>query len=481
MKNYLAGAYLIFTLILLPALALNEGLKYIEENKNRLKVQLAAQKLDKFISDLRIHANEEKFWLSRLSEDFSSANSLEEFYEHTIGLCLKYEVKADIIVYDGQGKYYQDNFLQDSDEKEDWVKAGKNFRQVIGTSNSDQRFAQISLLRPILGKNFYIPTYRSGDLCVPHSFYQTDFSTENYKYWFARSNKIIAAVRFRFAELEKSTGLRYFARNFHKDEKVAIFRDHKLSGSEIPVTEARFFFNQLSQNLDQDYVATTNSVFARCQISCNIWVLIKKQLEESRIKPGRFTVAIFLLLLCFFLILRQSNLIPQSFSDLSILGQIMVLMAISIGIPLLVLTFVASGYFSNKRAALIHEENQRMISFFQQINENSKNEMSWYSRQIKRCVEENLELLRKDFSKNELQIFNSRLQQMGPLTGYLVRQDEFHFLRRYRASNNQNDQKVEEKNVKVIADHHLSYLNNTPPKPVSIETSYIMEMFFQKS
>ncbi len=95
MKNYFAGAYLIFTLILLPALALNEGLKYIEENKTRLKVQLAAQKLDKFISDLRIHANEENFWLSRLSEDFSSAKSLEEFYEHTIRLCLEYGVKAD--------------------------------------------------------------------------------------------------------------------------------------------------------------------------------------------------------------------------------------------------------------------------------------------------------------------------------------------------------------------------------------------------
>ena len=495
-RNFLATAYLILTLVVFPAFALNEGLKHIKENELSLKVKSSSQELGKFVGNLRIHASDESFWLNRLTTDFSSSATPDEFFNRLTHLFQEYRIQAEMILYDGKGMYFKDNFLEHHPQQKAWKNAGELLRQVIGEPNSETKFAATSLLRPILGANFFIHLYREGDLCIPQSFYQTDFTQEEYKYWFARSNEMISVVRFRFAELRKSNGLLFFAKNFHKNEKVAIFRNNELVRSEIPEIEAKFFFNNLLLKLDQEYIATDSSIYCICQISNNIFALIKKDFDRSTIEPGKFTIAILLLFLCLFLILRQSQLIPGRFSDLPILGQISILMAISAGVPLVILAFVASGYFSSKRAALINEENQRMIEYFQQINENTRAEISRYSRHFKKTIKENSDFLRSDFNNSELGNLSEKFGINDRITGYLIKNDSFFYIKKkpiYETESKQREvterelekahiaRNVEQTNVKVISNHHLSYLNDKTPQPISLETSYIMEMFFQKS
>ncbi len=502
-SGFLVGFYLFIALTVLPAISLNEGLKYIKRNDTAIKVKLASQELGKFVGSFKLHANEENFWLNRLSTDFSIADHPQRFFASLSQLFDDYKVQAEMIIFDGQGNHYKDNFLHNLPDSLAWKNSGSLLLKVIGETNSDERFIAINSLRPIFGPNFYLRYYRSGNLSIPKTFYQTDFSRNDYHYWFARSNQIIAVIRFKSSELKKSTGIRYFAKNFHQDEKLAIFKNLSLKNTEIPETEAKFFFNELLQQSDREIVTNGSSVYTLCQITNQTWVLFKKEIKLSTVRPGRLTAAIFLALFFLFTVFRKSGIISQRFADLSIFGQIFVLMFISAGVPLVILAFVATGYFNSKRVGLIQEHNQQMIDFIQQINDNANTEMARYSRFFKQTIEEYSSLLKSDFSEKELDEFAHKLRKNSRVEGFLVKNDEFFYIRENR---NEREQEVEEakkilsqaeikkrkenaklarqteqKNVKVIANNHLAYLNNTPPKPVSIETAYIMEMFFQKS
>lgn len=502
-SNLLATIYLVFALIILPAISLNEGLKYIIRNEDAVKIKQASQELGKFVSNLKLHANEESFWLNRLAIIFSSTGNPEEFFDQSNQLFDDYEVKAETIIFDGKGKYIKDNFLQDQPDQKAWRSAGKFLLQTIGEPTSQKKFAAISSLRPILGNNFYLHQHRYGSHSIPDMFYRTDYSQNTHRYWFARSNHTIAVIRFEKTELQKSSGLQFFSRNFLKDEKLAFFHNSQLKKSEMPHIEARFFFEKLLQQKDLEFFADNDSVYTLCQISEHSMILIKKKVDRSPIRPGRSTTALFLMLIFIFIVFRQSGLISRRFDDFSIFGQIFVLMTISAGVPLVILAFVATGYFNSKRIALIQEENQRMIDFIQQINDNTNTEMARYSRHFKQMVEKFSNILSSDFSKHDLDVFSQELKKNARIEGFLVKKDHFFYIKenqqdrehegeearktlsegelRKRKENAKKARQTEQKNVKVIADHHLAYLNDIPPKPVSIETAYMMEMFFQKS
>jgi serine phosphatase RsbU (regulator of sigma subunit) len=482
--------YLVVALFLVPAYGLYQGLLYFSDNQREIENKKASQKLSSIKTLLAIHSDQKKFWVNRLSALFTTAKKPEDFARQLSTFNNDFECQIDYIVFANNGKRLADNFLAGEKKQNNWNNLGAKFLEIFATTSGKQRITKLNGLRKALGFNFFIPGKFNSNEFVADDLYPSDFARNEYYYWLARKAAYFVLVRIPAGELSETTGLKYFQKN-HMQSKLsmALVKDDSLVASDFLPTEAKLAQTKLLENIEQEFVQINNHLFSTLQIRPRQKIILRYQLSEVAIKAGKLSLLILLLSVFTIIMLLQTGIISDRVQDLSLLAQLFILMGVSAGIPLLVLCFLALGYFNNKQTALIREKNLSMIEFVQHINENLQTEIARTNHTLNRTIEANKDFFRTDYKpQNASDIIKNGIGG-NFLAVYLIKENEIitfngahkNFKFKVLTSQTRDEQgKVEFKNIGLIANHHQAFLNDQPAKKVDLENSYIFEMFFQK-
>lgn len=488
-----ARIYLILALIAIPAFALNEGLKHFADGNREIAIKSAAPRLADISAELIFHANTHDFWLDKLGAMFAEANSPKRFLENMSNLLTQLDFAADVIVYDGNGNFTADNFDRVFNHREAWKKAGKPLERIIGSQNSLARFAEIDELRPLFGRHFYSHV---GGQFEEHSLspvlYVTDFSNDKYRLWFGKKSSLIAVVRFDADALKQMIGLRHFMqKNSGSDLKMAVFKNSIYRSSQFSPTQARAIFNQLERNPKDDYVCSQNHIYGKVQINPSTQVLLKLPLADTDVNSGKITSMAACLVIFFLLLALKNEWLPKRIEDLSLLIQIIILIAVTTGIPLMILSFIGTGYFNNKKTMLVNLKNRKMVNFVKQIDQNLDYEFARMNRHYYKVLKDFDESLKKPGDEipvkeiaNEFFKFAGSVEfrrQNQAISIPVPASMKNVFTEKY-VKDRENTENVtkEDENISILADYHLATLNGRSPEEIRPDKEILVEMFFQK-
>lgn len=490
-KSLFTRIYLFFTLLLIPAFGVYEGLAYFAANRKNIEISAAAQNLVKIRSDLKLHADESAFWVNRLTTFFAESAAPENFAASINGFLKKFPAKLEFAVYSPAGKLIADNLDIDAATRAKWQEAGPELKQMLELNQSSERYRAIDRLRPLFGQNFFIPDRGNDEFCVATLFYKSDFENDRYRYWAAGNRQMLVVARMPTGELRRRTGFRHFAAVFSAENvRFARFAGTlPVKCDEKDAVTARIAFNRLRESPGSEFIEFDNQLFSRVQIDAGVWILIMYDLPKSGARYGYLVVAGLMILGCGFFAMRNYGYFPGRIENLSLLVQICVLMAISAGIPLVILGSVAVNYFSSKETALIREKNQEMVRFALQIDRNIQLEYARYSRLIRQSVRELPEAFRKEFSPGQIigtfreklgevfsnvQIMRTTLTDSGNSLGRTGnRSADYQVIVSDMA---QGDREI----VEYLGKEHLAALNRVSPPAVPAEKAVMLELIFQK-
>jgi hypothetical protein len=497
---FLSRLYLFLALIVAPFFALNEGLKYFSSGIKNLAIKSAAPKLSEIGSEISYHADVQRFWQKELNTLLASSNSPETFFAGLNLLLQQLNFSAEIIVFDHKGNFSSDNFLHDKALASAWKKAGKPLSKILGKPNSIERFREIDKLRPIFGRNFFthVNTVLEG-FTIGRVLYKTDFSKDEYRYWFGRNNSLMAVVRFKTKFLNRADGLNFFfKKNKKRNFQIALFSGSELRKGEFSPILAKAVSRNLERNPKLDFICLNNNIYGHCRISADRRALIKIPLAMKNFDSGKTTLLIICTGLFILLMMLRTGKIPDRIENLSLLSQIMILMTITTGIPLMILGFVATGYFNYKQGALVHEKNREMIGFIEQIDNSLNYEYARMNRHFYKVLHDFNDVFKtatvsSETSKLSEELFkyagsvefrrNSRqIPILMPKNLRPIFTEKYIENREVSTNSEKKEQpkRFEDQNVTLIANYHLATLNGRSPEQVRADKEMIVEMFFQK-
>ncbi|HAE40528.1 MAG TPA: hypothetical protein DCG57_18130 [Candidatus Riflebacteria bacterium] len=481
--------YLMVTVLLIPVLAFYFGLKYFTAESRSLTLKNAAQQLSALASSLRHHANENQFWIDRLTVIFSETSSADEFASAFHKLTNGLSIAADLIIYDNAGGVKLESF-KNAVNKQEWRDAGIPILQVIKNRGLISRFHDARKLAKTFGPDFYIPVHPQQYFNLSTSLYLSDLFLKDFLYWMAYASNRTILIRFPANELKKSAGLRSFtetARN--QGIRLALFEKDALYKSEFDTSDARTAFSMLKTGIDRQNVELNNRLITRVQIGGNRFALLSIDLPKRNLHPEHTTILLIMIFTVILISMLRSGYSPQRMEDFPIILQLAILLGISAGIPMAILGIVGVSHFKNKQAYLINEKHHQMVDFVEKINLRLPNEYSRIARRIKQAIEANSKLLGEDLFSEALGDNIAESLSHSFNGSYLIKENDLRILdgnqRKPQKGDNRSAelnkaQKSDKSLLQLIGQYYLASLNNTA-KPVALEKAYMVEMFFQKS
>ncbi len=498
-KTIFARLYLVLALIVIPALASNEGLKYFAAGNRDIEIKSSATKLSEISSGLSFHANSHEFWLNQLSSKIAKTDSPEALFAELTNFFKELKFGADVIVYDGQGNFVADNFTSPLNQAEAWKNAGKHLKNIVGHPNSQARFSEIDKLRKLFGRNFFSHvSAQFEEFSVSPVLYATDFSNDKYRFWFGKKKTLLVVVRFQTDDLKKKTGLKYFLKEkLYPDLQLAFFQRDLLRNTEFSPIQAKEVFYHLQENPKEDYVCKNDHIFAKVRVDPSTQVLMRLPLKGKEIRAGKITIIVTCVLIFFLIMALKNGWLPPKIENFSVLIQIIVLVIVSTGVPLMILGIIGSNYFNNKKTALIKQKNNAMISFIKQIEQNYDCEFAIINRHLNKTIAKHRRTLQGSQRKGQNRKLGEELfkyagsvefrrgnQRIGIASPFQLKNA---YTERYKIKGNhpknpKEKDKVPEdaKSISIISKYHLATLNNKSPTGVGPEDEMIVEWFFQK-
>ncbi len=482
-KSIFAQIYLILTLLLLPAAGINEGLKYFAANRKKIEISNAARELTGIRNDLQLHADQQKFWVNQLKTWFAEAKSPLQFAERMKQFLSQYQPAVEFAVYDRNSRLVSDNFLKDPAERTKWNEAGISLQAALSTGVSPKYYKAVDKLRPIMGRNLFVPTTDNPEYNSCNILYQSDFEKDLYRYWLARNSLLMVVVRISTKELQQRTGLKAFVSTIDQEKIKLEFFSESRQGFDRHSATSRIAYQQLLQQPAHEFTEYENKLFSRVQTGINRWILITYQLSDKKMRPGKIIIAGLLLLIFFILLLQRSGWFSARIENLPLLAQTGILMAVAAGIPLTILGSVAINYFANKKTALIREVNQQMAQFALNIDRNLELEHARYARIMRQTMFSLPDMLSdKTFRKDIQLLFRERLDKayasMLILAGK-VHRDSGEAKAGYNLITHDmhpNDKDI----ISHLGKRHLATLNSTAHENIPPEIAYLLETVFQK-
>lgn len=491
-RSWFARLYLFFALVFLPAIGLYEGLVYFAGSRKNIEISHAAQEMVKIRNDLILHADESRFLVNRMNRMLMSATGPQDFADALRKFIVQNKLKIEFAVYSIHGNLAADNFINKTETRAKWAEAGVFLRTVLFAGNSQARFSAIDSLRPLLGRNFFVPEGKTNDSYVAGSFYQTDFNQDRFRCWVAGNEKCLVAARVSPEELLRKTGLRSFAASFtHGRIKFESFSTAHNShvGSPENSLFARVAYSRLVENPGLEFVTIDNRLFSRVRIDDEKWVLIIYQLDSGGSRYGYIVVSGVLLLLFLLIWLHRTGFLQGGLENLPLLIQICFLMAFSAGIPLVILGSVAVDYFNNKKTALMRSQNQQMVSFAQQIDRSIQIEHARCTRLIRESAGSLADsLARNEPSEKIVGLFKEKLKPVF-INAHIIQTEILEteknqgisgrkkaIYRDFASDMHPGDREI----INVLGAQHLAALNSTIPDEPPVDKLYLLEAIFQR-
>lgn len=489
--------FLIVSLILAPAVMLYFALDYFEKQKNSRLLESARIQLMEPLNQIKYAKNIDTFWCATLNEELTRSSNPQEMAERIERLAQITGEQLKYVVWHKRVRVEHSNFLS-PDEFKDWHDLIKNARIAHGSSDSLIRQQAENKIKKLLGPHYLAEHYNRSQSVVEPNFIRPDSAGRFPSVWLndgKDAQKTSALVLFKPDITNRDPRLRILSNSWqHTGSSLLHININKLAeltgNNSVILKAACFDFITSGREISQ----FGNRLVGIVRISQTDFIANTLLVKGFTTHSGRNTLLTGLL--TFFAMVMALRSKPDFLkpNNISIKLQLLTLLFICSGLPLLSLAIGALEHLKQQREHLIRSAYQACIEYIQEIDRRSSVEFSQIMQHSYRAVAEFKRLYKNRAAEDEIierttglmHISKSEFRAVASTSNYLITHDglykdgifNYYHKGKYRPAKIP----IAIKLVNDIGSYYLSFLNRVQIDPERYtELELLTEMFYQKN
>ena len=489
--------FLIISLILAPAVMLYFALDYFEKQKNSRLLESARIQLMEPLNQIKCGKNIETFWCATLNEELTRSSNPQEMAERIERLAQITGEQLKYVVWHKRVRVEHSNFLS-PDEFKDWHDLIKNARTAHGSSDSMVRQQAENKIKKLLGPHYLAEHYNRPQSVIEPNFIRPDSAGRFPSVWLndgKDAQKISALVLFKPDITNRDPRLRILSKSWQHTgtslQHININKLAELTGNNSVILKAACFdFIASGREISQ----FGNRLVGIVRISQTDFIANTLLVKGFTTHSGRNTLLTTLLTLFALIMALRSNPDFLQPNNISIKLQLLTLLFICSGLPLLSLAIGAFEHLKQQREHLIRYAYQTCIEYIQAIDRRSSGELSQIMQHSYRAVAEFKRLYNSGAAEDEIierttglmHISKSEFRAVASTSNYLITHDGLYkdgiFNYYHKGKYSPTKIPIAIKLVNDIGSYYLSFLNRAQIDPERYtELELLTEMFFQKN
>ena len=496
----MAGKELLFivaTLILAPALLLYLTLDYFAVQKNSGLLEATRIKAIEPLHQITHYRNIENFWCATLNEELKNSKSPQDMAKRIENLAEITGESLDYAIWNDRQHVELSNFLEPASFHY-WDGLLEDARNGLTLISAPERQAREAKVRKILGPHYLSELFnRPQSPAEPHLI-RPDSAGRFPFVWLNDGYRLQthgAVVLFKPDIISRDHRLSILKSIWQKTnaglQHIRIDKSGEITGTNSVALKAAIF--EFIEN-GREVAQFGKNLIAIARISETEFVANIVEIAGYGNNSGRNTMMVVLLtLFALTLILRSRPGLLQP-ENISIRRQLLVLLFICSGLPLLALSLGGLEHLKQQREHLIRSAYQSCIEFIQAIDLRSSGELSHVMTKSYNAVNEFKELYRKREPERELIL--KTLSRVHPSTiefravasssNYIIAHNGVYrdgfFYHRDSLDYRRDKTPVQISMANQLGSYYLDFFNGVAINPEQYtDTEMLTEMFFQKT
>lgn len=487
--------FLLISLLLAPALILYFTLDHFERQKNYRLLESAKQKLMEPLNQIKKYKDIEAFWCVTLNEQLAKSANPDEMAERIEQLAVITGEKLNYIIWQNKNHIQRSNFLVPAELK-NWQNLIKDVKTAYKNRDSAERPKIESEIRKLLGPHYLAEHYSRPQNIVDPRFIRAD-NAQRYPFvWLNNKLSLPAVVLFQPDILKRDHRLKLLSNNWkgtkHRLQYLDLGKQTSLvHGGDLALKVACYEFVEHGKEISQ----FANRLIGVARVSPTSFVANNIFVDDYTNHSGRN--ALFLTLLTVFVLIMTFRSRPDFLQpdNISIRLQLLTLLFICSGLPLLSLTLGALEHLKQQRDYLTRSAYQTCLNYIQAMDRRSSGELSQVMMLSRLAVEEFTRLYRNGAAEEEIikrtfdlmHTSKNEFRAAASSSNYLLANDGSHrngifnqYI--YGKSRKLSKTPIEIRAVNDIGAYLLSFLNHTSIDSDSYrEIELFTEMFYHKN
>jgi len=498
--NGLRGKELLFlvaSLFMAPMILLYFAMDYFERQSNSRQLESARVKLMEPLNQMKYYKNSETFWCVTLNGELNRSRDPEEMAERIERLARITGEPLKYVIWPKRRKAGLSNFLTKSQLK-DWDNLLFDARNIHGTSDTQARMLRESSIRKLLGPHYMAEQFNRSKASSEPYFIRPDLGGHYPYVWLndgEGKDSFGAVVLLQQDILTRDHRLKLLASSWQSSNSqlhhVDTERMRDFTGKHATLIKAACFDFIANGHETSQYA---NKLVGVTRISKTGFVANLIEIEDFRENSGRNTLLVALLTLFMLVLAFRTKPDMLQPGNVSIRLQLLMLLFICSGLPLLSLAIGALEHLEQRREHLVRSAYQSCLENIQAIDLRSSSEFSHVVRMSYDAINKFKRLYLQRAS--ELDIITSTFGVMHPsrsefravassskylLTHTGVYRDGFlhNLLERKRE---RTKAPIELNLIHDIGSYYLNFFNGVPINPDHYtEIELLTEMFYQRN
>ncbi len=370
------------------------GLTHFAQRHLELEMSVFSRKAENLVEMMIPHADAEHYWVQTLTADFQSSPDHDEFRKSLHRHRSETGNRLECVVWNEKGQVVENSHFKRVEVSDELLTEAFNDLKKIYETGKNFPQSGLKKLQSILGPHLEAEKLAAALYFRHKRFLRPDLAGHYPDLWVAWSPKFAAMVFFDKKQFNEDMGLIQFAR---KNSTIGC----KI-GFTKPSDDDFKMFDAAVRKLEHEgrsAVQVNGILIAGKRISENR-ILIATRRFEPIFHPGRLAslvavVGIFVLTL----FLRGNGF---GLDRRSVKLQILIMLAVTTGLPLLLLALAASDHVSRKRNSLIENAYQSCIGYIQHIDKRSLTMHSSIIHKVNRFIPEIKKELPQNFGSSEM-------------------------------------------------------------------------------
>ena len=489
--------FLVASLFMAPMILLYFAIDYFEQKSNSRLIESARIKLMEPLNQIKYYKNNETFWCATLNGELNRSRDHKEMARRIERLAQITGEPLKYVIWPEKRKAGLSNFLT-KDQLKDWDNLLFDARNIHGTSDTQARMLRENSIRKLLGPHYMAEQFNRSKAQSEPYFIRPDLGGHHPYVWLndgEGKDRTGAVVLLQHEILTRDHRLKLLANSWQNSNSqlyhIDTERPLKFTGKHATLIKAACF--EFIAN-DREISQYSNKLVGVARISKTGFVANLIEIEGYRKNSGRNTLLVALLTL--FMLVLAFRTWPDILQpgNVSIRLQLLVMLFICSGLPLLLLAIGALEHLEQRRDYLVRSAYQSCLENIQAIDLRSSSEFSHVVRMSYDAINKFKRLYLQKAS--ELDIITSTFRAMHPSRSefravassseyMLTHTGVYHdgFLQRLVEQKSERTKAPIELNlIQDIGSYYLNFFNGVPINPDHYtEVELLTEMFYQRN
>ncbi|MEW6708802.1 MAG: SpoIIE family protein phosphatase [Candidatus Riflebacteria bacterium] len=467
------------------------GLYNIEQQHFENELRLFAQESSGLLDRTNHFSDSEEFWCRTLNRDFDDVKGdYRAFYQILIEYMAASGEKFPCLIWSDEGKLVVNTHFNAGEISELQAKLFlKNLKELEALGKKKAQ-SQINFLRQFLGPQLVAGRVISAISFGCSRFIRPDSAGKRPEFWFKIGEKFTAMVFFDRRKIDTKSGLRVFSKKISTHDKKILLIDNAEEAASPLGRLARFV-----ENLEQNGLlagVSDNLLMAGRRIAGGFTLAVVRKYHFS-LRPEKMTLLLAILSAFLLLLVFRSLSDRVGIESLSVKWQLLLMLFVTTGLPLLTMAMVLSDHVVRKRAVLIKSAYQSCISFLQHVDERSLVYNAEIMYRTDQAIDDLKMILPRKFGtpkvvstiRNRLKRIHQDIRIVSSSPAILMTEfgvlDSGHFLAFKDKEKPDSKVLLEVKIFRDVASYFLSIMNNRPLGLEKFsETELLAEMVYQR-